>query len=922
MMLRIVLVLLFGVCLGQLQAQRGNLMVKNYRLPNTPQVTEVAQSKKGILYFAHADGILSYDGLRWDNLNLSYSPRCLLIDKQENLWVGGKGFIGKLTIDLSGKLNFEKIKVAGNKEIGDISSLATFGEDIYFYSEKAIIQYKNNEAKIIYYQEEQEMLGWLLFQGEVFINTIDKGLCKLNGASLQIVQANFNERIIHNFITFDDKNLLVTTNDNQLWLFNGKQMSAYNTYAAQYLQENFLEKVAPISANELAISTLAGGVLVLNKQDRSIKHIINYETGLADNETSSVFTDQQQGLWICHAEGISRVALSLPLYNLSYYPGLEGKPYTVCRVKDLLYVATNSGLFYLSSSNKDDVSGKVALEKQRQMQQIAWQNARRKAQQKKQSLKNMIQQINPLKKNQDKPNTQIVTIVVESNVYDYNYSNYIIEKTPYNFRKIAGIDSKCKQLIPFQGRLIALTNTGLYEVLYGMASSIVEDRNIQYAEVSKDNPSILYVASNKGAFYLQKTSEGWSKPNYITAVQGICHSICQKDKNVWLTGEGKIWKISTNSQGFPTHTAGYTLESNSTMRIIAREIEGKILFFTPKTVFMHQKLLLGDVFLPAQGFLAYGLNSSRLYINQLSCTWLNQETDWYVWGIKNATEISKYLPILPEIQDVYYDENGLLWVVSPQGVFLIKRQENNSKKGKQLTTFVRKVQSGEGTTLELQKTSIESNGNTQNFSLLIAAPFFIAEENTQFQYLLKGLENEEWSAWRKQASIDFPYLPSGNYELHIRAKNALGELSETEVFKFEVKAPFWETWWFYLIQIGFLFGLLLAAVIYNRRGAESRVASVITLVAIITIFEFVVLLLEPVIDDFVGGVFIFKLIMNILLAISLIPLEKRIRTYLQNSEYLDAIAQKIGFRKKMREIKDYLSVGNIKELAKNRRPEQ
>jgi len=197
----------------------------------------------------------------------------------------------------------------------------------------------------------------------------------------------------------------------------------------------------------------------------------------------------------------------------------------------------------------------------------------------------------------------------------------------------------------------------------------------------------------------------------------------------------------------------------------------------------------------------------------------------------------------------------------------------------------------------------------------------VSEENTEFQYLLKGLDDSEWSVWRKQASIDFPYLPSGNYELHIRAKNAIGEISPIEVFTFSVEAPFWETWWFYLIQIGVLFSLLLAAVIYNRKGAESKVASVITLVAIITVFEFMILLLEPIIDDFVGGVFVFKLLMNILLAISLIPLEKHIRTYLQNSQYLDAIAQKIGIRKKVKEIQDYLNV-NIKELARNRRQEQ
>ncbi|GAB4124847.1 MAG: hypothetical protein OHK0045_02650 [Raineya sp.] len=899
----------------------GNLLVKNYSLPANLQVSEVAQSKKGIVYFAHSEGVLSYDGLRWDNLSIGYSPRCLWIDQEENIWVAGKGFIGKLSIDIAGRPNFTNIPIPTEKEIGDIVSLAVWNNEIYFCSEKALIQYKNNTAKIVYYQEEQEILGWVLHQGSIFLNTADKGFCKLSGTSLQVLQKDFGDKMIHNFINYDEKNTLLSTSDNQLWLFDGKQIAPYNTYAAQYLQENFLEKVVNISAQELAISTLAGGVLILNKQDRSIRHIINYETGLADNEVSAIFTDQQKGLWICHAEGISRLALHLPIYNVSYYPGLEGKPYTVCKIKDLVYVATNSGLFYLSANNKDDVSGKVAQEKRRQMQQIAWQNARMNAQRKKLRLKNVVDKVNPFKKEETKeanPRTQVVTVVVESNVYNYNYSNYIIEKIPYNFRKINGIDSKCKQLIHFQERLIALTNTGLYEVLYGMANNIVEDRNIHYAEVSKYNPNVLYVATSRGAFWLEKTAEGWSKPNYIANIQGICFNVCQKDKNVWIAGEGKLWKVSLNSQGIPAKVENYIIEANSTMRVVVREINGELLFFTPKTVFIHKKMLIGEAFLPAKNWLSYGLMFTRLYINQPNYTWLNQGTSWEVLG-NSKSHFSKYLPVLSEVQDLYQDENNRLWVATHQGVFLFRGQVNSQQEIEKPRAFVKKIQNSEGQILNLQKTSIESKGSIQNFSLQMAAPFFVAEENTQFQYLLRGLDDSRWSVWRKQASIDFSYLPSGNYELYIRAKNVLGELSETEVFSFEVAAPFWETWWFYLFQLGLMFGLLLAAVIYNRRGAESKVASVITLVALITIFEFVVLLLEPFIDDFVGGIFIFKLVMNILLAISLIPLEKRIRTYLQNSEYVDAIAQKIGFRKKMQDIKDYMD--NIKELARNRRQE-
>jgi len=900
-MLRIILLILLFSSSGL--AQRGNLLVKNYKVSSIPQVTEIAQDSKGILYFAHSGGIMSYDGFRWEDIPLEINPHSLAIDSKDVLYVGGKNFFGKVEKEKTGKLTYFNLSLSMTN-IGDITGIAVTDTEVLFYSSKGIFSYANSEVKSVYKQEKEELLGWAVLKGEIFLNTPDKGFCKFNKGSLQNLRNDFSDKTIQSFISFDKESILLATDDNQLWILDGKNIYPFPTYASEYLNSHFLEKITDVSPQEFVISTLAGGVLVVNKKDGSIRQMINYETGLSDNEISAILVDKQQGLWICHAEGISRVSLSLPIYNFAHYPGLEGKPSTATKIQDLLYVGTNSGVFYLSYSNKDDVSDKVAAEKQRKLQELSWQKAQKRRKQ------NLIQKLNPIKKVEDKT-PKVVTVVVESNVYNYNYSNYLLEKTPYNFRKIAGIDAKCKQLIPFQDKLIALTNTGLYEVHFGIATLILEDRNIVYAEVSKNNPNMLYVATHKGVFMLLKAGNTWNSPVYITDIHDNVFNLCQHEGQLWVAGESKIWKVELNNMGFQGKTYTYTLE-NKNSEILAREINGELLFFTSTGV-LKKSRVIGDIFVPDPKWFKYNLQNTKFYTHQGGYTWASQALSCQELS-GDPVASSPFLAVLPDIQDIFKDAQKNIWVVNYEGVYKINQPTNTDNKNTH-PLFIKQVQS-DGDLLHLDKTIIESNGSIQNFHVQIASPFFIAEENTRFQYYLKGLDDTEWSSWKDQAWIEFPYLPSGEYVLQYRSKNTLGQISPTQTFIFVVKAPFWQTWWFYLMQIGVLLGLLLAAVIYNRKGAESRVASVITLVAIITVFELLFLLIEPLIDNFSGGVFIFKLVVNILLAVSLIPMEKKIQKYLQNSQYLDTLAKKIGWRKRLKDIGEYL---NVKEIAPKQR---
>ena len=62
----------------------------------------------------------------------------------------------------------------------------------------------------------------------------------------------------------------------------------------------------------------------------------------------------------------------------------------------------------------------------------------------------------------------------------------------------------------------------------------------------------------------------------------------------------------------------------------------------------------------------------------------------------------------------------------------------------------------------------------------------------------------------------------------------------------------------------------------NRTKKKSRLASIFTFMFIILLYEFINVSLEPYIDDFSGNVPLFKLGMNVVLAVTISPLEKLI----------------------------------------------
>jgi ligand-binding sensor domain-containing protein/serine phosphatase RsbU (regulator of sigma subunit) len=95
-------------------------------------------------------------------------------------------------------------------------------------------------------------------------------------------------------------------------------------------------------------------------------------------------------------------------------------------------------------------------------------------------------------------------------------------------------------------------------------------------------------------------------------------------------------------------------------------------------------------------------------------------------------------------------------------------------------------------------------------------------QKVRYQYMLKGLD-KDWMPITQKTQVEYANLPFGKYEFLLKAENGEGVWNATPLsYKFEIRPPFWRTWWMYSILAAIVFSGIYSY--FKIRNANKKIS--------------------------------------------------------------------------------------------------
>lgn len=140
--------------------------------------------------------------------------------------------------------------------------------------------------------------------------------------------------------------------------------------------------------------------------------------------------------------------------------------------------------------------------------------------------------------------------------------------------------------------------------------------------------------------------------------------------------------------------------------------------------------------------------------------------------------------------------------------------------------------------------------------------------------------DKTWITKVNTREVNYSNLAPGEYTFRVVATNPNGFVTNEVSIKIEIKKPFWNTVGFYVFEIIVFLFIVYLSFRFTRQSSTNRLGQIMTLLTIFIIFESGMLYISNYTDRFTNGIPIFQLVMNVILAASLHPLENRIRRFM------------------------------------------
>jgi len=149
------------------------------------------------------------------------------------------------------------------------------------------------------------------------------------------------------------------------------------------------------------------------------------------------------------------------------------------------------------------------------------------------------------------------------------------------------------------------------------------------------------------------------------------------------------------------------------------------------------------------------------------------------------------------IRNILPTDKNKLWVGSDHGLTHIRDYRLDTTRAPRL--YISCIKLGDST---IMYPVVNAMGNALKYSenncqFEFVTPSFINEKQILYSYRLLGGADTSWSMPSNQHTVFYASLQPGNYRFEVKSFGWNDISGKPQYFEFNIKSPYWQTWWFY-----------------------------------------------------------------------------------------------------------------------------
>ena len=803
-------------------AQPGHYFLSHFS-PADKKVDHIAfdmiQDANGLMFFATRAGILQFDGKNWDLIQGSGAVYALEIDPAGNIYWGGAQGFGSLARRPDGRM---MIEVRSEESVSDVFQVSAGEEDVYFLNNETLyIHEAGGTVRTIRAGEQSGAFTSLVeIFGIPYISTERSTVFRLqnqNELVPVVVDRNIDD------ILFSSRNgdqYLIGTSDNKLYTCGADLvMREVALEENQYLNARVVVGGGWVTDHLVAIATLRGGVVFIDPVAGSVQELIDYNTGLPDNEIYSLYVDDNKNVWASHDYGLTRIAPFLPFRSYSNYEGLRGNLLCVQTHNGDVYVGTSLGLFKLIKEEiYEEISYYVDIPVQREV--LSGKAKLKKDRSRRESKKRGL--FGFLKKSNDKSAAAEGSPAVSDKE---KHVRKILRSERYIYKPVKGINAKVTGLMHVDGKLLAYGLAGIFEVDDLQAFTLLEEP-VRLAFATKDMHLVVSVYNGQ-VHLLSKENARWSLNDVLDDPADHIFQIFEgSNGELWLCGTGIVHSVKIMDGKF-SDLRSIDIHNPNSSKLVGFAWNDEIILANTNGLFQFDRPsgAMTRIDSLAEPRTYYALPGQLVF------------SDAHAWRALGSGEVSRNINALSLLNDVRgisaTDDDGSMWVIDGNDhLYKFDREALRSEAPYQL--LLRSVMQGSHHVVIHGRVVVDQEGGPVKFD--VVQPNYFGP--SEYRYLLKGI-SDAWSDWSAlNSQITFPYLPPGNYNLQVQSRDIFGTIHEMRAIELRVRPLFWKSSWFYGMELA-IFGLLgwLSLKLSVRYRLLSRLLALLTIILLIEFIQ-------------------------------------------------------------------------------------